>query len=375
MATDTKIKPTPVQERPTSDLRPHAKAEDVPTPDEDQWDEMVLDISQRGIQVPIEILGDGTIVDGRTRWQIAMNLGIQSVPVRVIDPPDPYDYMILAAASRRHLSKSQRAMLLVMSPTWLKIREEAAERIKSGVAAEEGKSSAQEAADKIGVGKTVVDEAAGLMKKAPELAKAIKDGELSTTQATAIMRDTELHDKVKSGVMTPKAAAKSLKSEDQRAKEHDIQRLRTHAPDLADAMENKEITLKGALRILEEREEAVAAEEDTTVNGEAREGLPVKPMHTPGDVLPRQLHEAIQSIRQAPPRAARNKLPDVVKAMLQSGKPWPKGLDGLREYRDSLAEAAALIQERLDATQEALTAAEALVPQPEPKEEAAPATA
>jgi len=366
---EAKLKTHVEQTRKRTDLHPHPKAEDVPSPEPEQYDEMLQDIEARGMQVPIDILADGTILDGRTRWQIASTLGLEILPVRVIDPPDPYDYMILAAASRRHLTKSQRAALYVQSPTWLKIKQDAADRVKAGTAAADGGSSSKEAGEKIGVGKTTIDEAAGLLKKAPELHKAVVEGDLTTTQAVAITKDKELHDKVRNGILTAKAAAKSIKSEDQRALEHDRKRLRTEAPDLAEAVEKKEITLKGALRILDEREEVLAAEADSSVNGTV-DPLPVKPKDDPTDMLPRQLHEAITAIRQAPPRAARNKLPEVIKAMLSAGKPWPKNKEGMIEYRDALGEALGLLEERFKATVAALALAESM--NPTTTDEAAP---
>jgi N6-adenosine-specific RNA methylase IME4 len=67
------------------------------------------DIAERGIQVPLEITEAGVVLDGRHRHRAALALGFEAVPVRVVDPPDQIEYMLLAAIQRRHLSESQRA--------------------------------------------------------------------------------------------------------------------------------------------------------------------------------------------------------------------------------------------------------------------------
>lgn len=79
----------------------------------DQFAEFVADIQERGVLVPIEVHGGGTILDGRTRWMAAKKLGLRHV--RVVPAPvndtHPVIYMLRAASKRRHLSDDQRACL------------------------------------------------------------------------------------------------------------------------------------------------------------------------------------------------------------------------------------------------------------------------
>lgn len=110
-----------MNDRPLDELRLHPDAESVPLPDQDTYDQMVEDIAARGVVVPLDITDDGTILDGRTRFRIARNLGIRRLPVRVVAPADEFDYMLRAALLRRHLTVAQRkgiaASLLREEPT------------------------------------------------------------------------------------------------------------------------------------------------------------------------------------------------------------------------------------------------------------------
>lgn len=104
-----------------ADLRLHPEAERVPAMTADEYDALVLDVERRGVVTPLDVLVDGTILDGRHRWQVASNLGMTEVPVRIVEPADPVDFMVRAAVLRRHLTTAQRkalaASLLVGEPS------------------------------------------------------------------------------------------------------------------------------------------------------------------------------------------------------------------------------------------------------------------
>lgn len=51
------------------------------------------------------------MLDGRMRHRAALDLGFESVPVRIVEPPDEVEYMLLSALHRCHLKPSQRAAL------------------------------------------------------------------------------------------------------------------------------------------------------------------------------------------------------------------------------------------------------------------------
>ena len=50
-----------------------------------EWQEFYTDIVMRGIKVPLEVLADGTVVDGRHRLRAAIELGMKEVPI--VDAP------------------------------------------------------------------------------------------------------------------------------------------------------------------------------------------------------------------------------------------------------------------------------------------------
>ncbi len=79
----------------------------------DEYRAFLADIAARGIQTPLKITSDGTVLDGHQRLGAATELVIATVPVMVVDPPDQVEYMLLAALRRRQLTASQRAALIV----------------------------------------------------------------------------------------------------------------------------------------------------------------------------------------------------------------------------------------------------------------------
>lgn len=97
--------------RPAYALRIHDRAAVVPFPDPEQHGDLTDDIAAHGVQVPLDILDDGTILDGRTRYSIARALGITDLPVRVVRTADPVGYMLRMALRRRHLTTQQRKAL------------------------------------------------------------------------------------------------------------------------------------------------------------------------------------------------------------------------------------------------------------------------
>lgn len=97
--------------RPVSELHPHDRADLVPPLDHAEYEALMADIEANGTQVPLDILFDGTVLDGRTRLMIARALWLTEVPVRVVETPDPVAYMIRMAIMRRHLTIAQRKTL------------------------------------------------------------------------------------------------------------------------------------------------------------------------------------------------------------------------------------------------------------------------
>lgn len=190
--------------RPTSELSVHPRADVVPFPDPDLHEQMAADVERRGIVTPLDILADGTVLDGRTRLSIARVLGIAEVPVRVVETSDPFDYMVRAAFMRRDLTKSQRAMLALELPEYQKAKAEAAERVAAGrftsdrqpstartFVSQPLQTSPSKATDAVaplaGVSGSYIRKAALVADRDPAMAERVKAGEVSVNEAADVV--------------------------------------------------------------------------------------------------------------------------------------------------------------------------------------------
>lgn len=188
--------------RDVRDLRVHPRADVVPFPDPDLHEQMAADVERRGIVTPLDILPDGTVLDGRTRLSIARVLGIATVPVRIVEPEDPYDFMVRAAFMRRDLTPSQKAMLSLELPEYRKAKEEAAAR-KESSKAQPGEradirirtqeTTPSRASDTVatvaGVSGSYIRKAELVAKHDPDLAASVKAGDVTVNTAASIVRE------------------------------------------------------------------------------------------------------------------------------------------------------------------------------------------
>lgn len=174
--------------RPTKALKLHPEAEQIPPMLPDEWRVFRDDIGERGIQVPIEIMPDWTILDGRHRWRAAQELNLSEVPVRVVNPPDPVAYMAKAAILRRHLTTGQRAALAVLYLP--KLEEEAKERqgtrsdltsVKS--LTEVPNRAAMNAAEIFGTNRQYVSDAKKLQQETPDVFEQVLAGTMGMPEA------------------------------------------------------------------------------------------------------------------------------------------------------------------------------------------------
>jgi hypothetical protein len=99
------------------DLRPHPLAEMVPRMLDYEYAELVADIKDNKLKDKI-VLHEGMILDGRHRAEALAELGIpiDKGKTRDFDPAregDPADFVISRNIMRRHLSKAQRAAILL----------------------------------------------------------------------------------------------------------------------------------------------------------------------------------------------------------------------------------------------------------------------
>jgi len=100
----------PAPHRDPLDLRLHPLAA-IPRWGKDtaEWDAFIRDIASHGVQHPVIILHDGTVVDGWTRVLAARALQLPTVPVSVIHPETAIETILRELLLRRNLAKSQLA--------------------------------------------------------------------------------------------------------------------------------------------------------------------------------------------------------------------------------------------------------------------------
>jgi len=99
-----------------NELKLHSLSKLIPDMRGSEWQDFYADIALRGIKVPLEVLADGTVLDGRHRLKAALQLTMKEVPI--VDAPlngdKPEVYMMKAAVLRRHLSDDQRSCIAVL---------------------------------------------------------------------------------------------------------------------------------------------------------------------------------------------------------------------------------------------------------------------
>ena len=113
---------------PTAELHDHPRAELIPPMRSGEYAVLVADIGERGIAVPLDVNSRGEVLDGRHRLRAAGELGLESVPVRVVETEDELAYILRAAINHRHLDASQRAALALELDEHTQRREEAQAR-------------------------------------------------------------------------------------------------------------------------------------------------------------------------------------------------------------------------------------------------------
>jgi hypothetical protein len=159
-----------------------------------EWGDFYADIALRGIKVPLEVLADGIVVDGRHRLRAAIELGMKEVPV--VDAPlnsdTPEAYMLKAAVLRRHLTDDQRAALAALWKEENKQTPQTRPRDAVGrfqpsapneADGEDTSPTRFEAMELFKVSKRKVDQASKLLHSAPDRFEQVHQGNLELRKA------------------------------------------------------------------------------------------------------------------------------------------------------------------------------------------------
>lgn len=163
----------------------------IPEMTEQEYQDLKGDISGSGLLEPI-VLFDGMILDGRHRYRACVELGIEPWFKEFDGPDSLLDYVVSINLRRRHLTDGQKAM------AWddLCTLERGRPKGKSTVALGQDKENASKealfsqagAAEKAGISRSSIQRAAVVNRRgAPELASAVKKGEISITAAAQVV--------------------------------------------------------------------------------------------------------------------------------------------------------------------------------------------
>ena len=88
----------------------HPAADLFPMVDGDELAALCADIQERGLQQPIIVWRDGTLLDGRNRL-VACYRTNQEVVLETCESDDPVQFSLSANLHRRHLNQGQKAMV------------------------------------------------------------------------------------------------------------------------------------------------------------------------------------------------------------------------------------------------------------------------
>ncbi|EIZ1085923.1 hypothetical protein MPI44_004471 [Klebsiella oxytoca] len=156
----------------------HDTANAFPYISGDAYDTLKEDIRINGILEPIYLF-EGKVIDGRNRYRIAKELGLDDIPTQEYEGDNPVGFVQSMNLHRRQLTPSQKAAAAAFLAEF-----------KQGQHIDEEEYETQEAiAKKLGISRRMVVEATSLKKNADaELIERVKAGDISLHNATAIAR-------------------------------------------------------------------------------------------------------------------------------------------------------------------------------------------
>lgn len=184
----------------------------IPRPNDEDKRKLKKSIIKNGVQIPIVVNRDGFILDGHTRYEICLELGITDIPTetKVFASEDAErKFVVMTNLARRHLNKFQKVELswplfelekkrAKERADWKKLSPEIAKINKKGQVVSVARKikeglSAEIFGKKIGIGKTLINHVDYIKKNAsPELLKKCRDNEISIHMAYDLIRGQKL---------------------------------------------------------------------------------------------------------------------------------------------------------------------------------------
>ena len=169
------------------ELTLHPLCEIIPPCTEAEFKELKEDIKKHGLQVPIKTF-EARILDGRSRYNVCVELENEGHPIEfkrelfLGGAKEALTYVISANVKRRHLSASQRALIVVRLVS-SKLGGDRSVKLPTEITQED-------AAKLAGVSVKMVTDAAKVLKRS-DLAEKVLSGELAVAKAAKQVRDEE----------------------------------------------------------------------------------------------------------------------------------------------------------------------------------------
>jgi len=205
----------------------HPAADLFPLIDGEDFEDLCRNIKERGLQQPITLWKDGTLLDGRNRL-LACHETFQEVIFDRYEGSDPVQFSLSANLQRRHLNAGQRAVVA------LKVRE-----LLQPAAKERQREAASDAAQ------SRPRDEAGRLQVSPDRGEASKKPAKAPTPLPAEERKTT--------AQAAKAVGASARSVEQAA------RVERSAPDLLPQVQAGTMALDKAHKEAQQRERQQAA--------------------------------------------------------------------------------------------------------------------
>ena len=159
-------------------MKTHEFAEIFPMMSGKEFKELKEDIKQYGQQEPI-ILFEGKILDGRNRYNACEELGIKP-KLKEYDGKDALQYVMSTNLKRRHLTDSQKAIVGRRYKVYYAKRYPQGQHQVELVPPEKARDRAGEV---VGVSGRYIDMAEEVIEQKPELEEKIMSGEITVKQA------------------------------------------------------------------------------------------------------------------------------------------------------------------------------------------------
>jgi len=180
----------------------------IPRPNIKDRKKLKNSIKKEGMQIPLIVNKDGFILDGHTRYEICLELGITEIPYEIkLFPNEELErkFVVMTNMARRHLNKFQKVELSwplfeiekkraairekwKTNPKLCKIDKKTGKILKAKKPIKEGLSAILYG-KKIGIGKTLINQVDYLKKNAStELLLKCRNNEISVCKAYDLLR-------------------------------------------------------------------------------------------------------------------------------------------------------------------------------------------